>query len=182
MSSTTLKKKLSADDHFLGDLIAPVKIVEYGDFQCPYCQDMATKLNELVQKNYNEVCFAFRQFPLTGIHENAAVASVASEAAGIQGKFWEMHTSMFTNQHDLSIGNIVELAKELKLDTKRFVKDLDSIALSDKVQKDFLGGVESGVTGTPTLFVNGIRYKGELNIEALLLFVHDLKGAMRFSV
>ena len=174
-----LKKSLSPEDHVLGQIGAPVEIIEYGDFQCPFCAAAAPMLDAIVSNYSNGVCLAFRHFPLSTIHPHATMAAVASEAAAEQGKFWEMHHALFSHQDDLSLENIFEIAQGLDLDMKKFLKDLDREDLAEKVQKDFSSGIRSGVNGTPSLFINGLRYDGVPSYEALLDLVESILGESR---
>lgn len=176
-----LKKRLSGEDHVLGQIGAAVQIIEYGDFQCPFCAAAAPILDSLFSNYRNEVCLAFRHFPLSTMHPDAPMAAVASEAAAEQGKFWEMHHALFANQDELSIENILGIAEELDLNMKKFTKDLDREDLAEKVQMDFSSGVRSGVNGTPSLFINGVRYDGVPSYEALAALVEDLLGNERIS-
>lgn len=176
-----IKKRLSGEDHILGHMKAPVQIIEYGDFQCPFCAAAAPLLDTLISNYQNEVCLAFRHFPLSTIHPDAPMAAVASESAAEQGKFWEMHHALLANQGDLSTENILDIARSLDLDMKKFVKDLDREDLAEKVQNDFSSGVRSGVNGTPSLFINGERYDGVPSYEALQDLVEDILGGSRIN-
>jgi protein-disulfide isomerase len=112
--------------------------------------------------------FVFRNFPLTASHPHAEGAAEAAEAAGAQGKFWEMHDTLYENQDTLDRAHLHKFAGEIGLDMERFKQDLDSRKHEERVHKDFMGGVRSGVNGTPTFFINGARYNGRLNESRLM--------------
>lgn len=172
----TLKKPISKDDHFQGNLKASVQIVEYGDFQCPYCA-AAVPILARVMKNYSDsVCLVFRHSPMKDMHPESEKAAVASEAASLQGKFWEMHRELFINQDNLTNENILEIVKDLKLDLNQFQNDIKREDLLQKVKEDFTTGIRSGVNGTPTLFINGIRFEGLPTYEALQSFIEEMLG------
>lgn len=155
-----LRQPLSPRDHIAGDANAPLILVEYGDYQCPHC-GMAHPVVHRLQRDFGpRLAFVFRHFPLTEIHPIAGAAAEAAEFAGAHGRFWEMHDALFVNQHRLSIPALYVLASELGLSQ---VELRDAIALHrylPKVQEDFIGGVRSGVNGTPTFFINGERHDG----------------------
>lgn len=160
MKGSTLKIPANVNDHHLGSLHAPVVMIEYGDFQCPHCAATYPVLDSLMQLYKSDLCLIYRHFPLSTIHPDAGIAAMASEAADQQGKFWKMHHLLFKNQFDLSAENIFELARSLDLDMRRFLNDLEREDLSDKIRIDFNSGLRSSVNGTPTLFINGIRFDG----------------------
>jgi protein-disulfide isomerase len=164
---------VGARDHVQGPAIAPVTLVEYGDFECPYCAAaylIVKKIQELME---DELRFVFRHFPLTQVHPHAEVAAEGSEAAGAQGEFWEMHDLLFENQRTLDAWHLAQFAHQLGLNTRRFVRELEEGSYRGRVREDFLSGVKSGVNGTPAFFINGFRYDGSWDIEPLLL---ALKG------
>ncbi len=155
-------------DHIRGSFNAPATLVEYGDYQCPFC-GMAHRVVEAVRETLgDELCFAFRHFPLTTVHPYALGAAEAAEAAGAQGKFWPMHDLLFEDQDHLAPPDLVARGRVLGLDIDRFVNDLRGDVYQRRVQTDFLSGVRSGVQGTPTFFVNGVRYAGEPDYQSLL--------------
>jgi protein-disulfide isomerase len=164
--SYTLKTLPTEYDNHLGLLSATIVIVEYADFQCPVSAATSTVLDKIFQ-TYDDVCIVYRHFPVLATHPNSGVAAVASEAAAKQNKFWEMHHAMFENQHDLSTENIFTLAKDLDLDMRDFLNDLEDEQLLQKVRNDYNHGVNDGVSSTPTLFVNGIRFEGLPSFEEL---------------
>jgi predicted DsbA family dithiol-disulfide isomerase len=143
-----------------GPAAAPVTIVEFSDFECPYCGGLFPTLKQ-VEKNYAEkVRIVYRQFPLTNIHPHAQKAAEASLCANEQKKFWEFHDSMFSNQQELSVPDLKQRAVDLKLDTQVFNQCLDSGRHSAAIQADIQEGARAGVSGTPALFINGRLLSG----------------------
>jgi protein-disulfide isomerase len=166
--ATLLKNSVSPSDHIQGDSNAPVTLVEYGDYECPHCGRAHPMVKRLQQRFKDTLAFVYRNFPLTNVHPHAEMAAEAAEAAGAQEKFWEMHDWLFENQDDLVPESILEAAAELDLDTKRFVEDLQNHTYEDRVRADFMGGVRSGVNGTPTFFINGVRHDGDYEYDTLV--------------
>jgi protein-disulfide isomerase len=122
-----------------------------------------------LQHRFKDVlAFVYRNFPLTNVHPNAELAAEAAEAAGAQDKFWEMHDWLFENQEDLDLESILAAAAEMGLDSERFVNDLQNHAYQEKVRADFMGGVRSGVNGTPTFFINGVRHDADYEYETMV--------------
>jgi protein-disulfide isomerase len=140
-----------------GPADAKVTIVEFSDYQCPFCSQAEPLLDQVMQAYPKDVKRVYKQFPLTSIHPNALPASKAAVAAGKQGKFWEMHAKLFGNQRELSPDNYKKWAEELKLDMARFEKDLASPDVQGAIDKDGQEARAADVTGTPTIFVNGKR-------------------------
>jgi protein-disulfide isomerase len=163
-----LNAPVSERDHVQGLETAPVTLVEYGDFECPHCAAAYVIVKE-VQKNMgDQLRFVFRHFPLSQIHPHAEQAAEACEAAGAQGKFWEMHDLLFENQPRLETTDLVMYAEELELDLPRFARELQHGAYREVVRRDFLRGVRSGVNGTPSFFINGVRYDGSWELSPLV--------------
>jgi protein-disulfide isomerase len=155
-------------DHIQGPAEAPLTLVEYGDYECPYC-GMAYPIVKEVQRRLGErLRFVFRNFPLTNAHPHAAHAAEAAEVAAAQGKFWEMHDVLFERQKALDDVHLARYASELGLDTERFERDMVQRTLESRVREDFMSGVRSGVNGTPTFFINGVRHDGSYNLDVLL--------------
>jgi protein-disulfide isomerase len=147
-------------DHTQGATNAPVTLVEYGDYQCPYC-GQAYPIIKNVQKHFgSRLRFVFRNFPLSEIHRHAAQAALSAEAAGLHGKFWEMHDLLFDNQDHLSDADLAKLTARLGIGAEAFLADIRSEKIGQRVEEDFMSGVRSGVNGTPTFFINGARYDG----------------------
>ncbi len=155
-------------DHALGPEDAPVTVVEYGDYQCPYCADMHPMLKSIAKSMGTQMRFVFRHMPLIEMHPYAQHAAEAAEAAGAQGRFWEMHDAIFQQQSELGSDLLHQIALKLKLDIEQFAADLDARRFRPRVKRDFMGGMRSGVAATPTFFINGKRYEGPLNQAALL--------------
>jgi protein-disulfide isomerase len=160
MQSAQLVVPVTDRDHTAGPSNAPVTLIEYGDFECPYC-GRAEPIVESVRRHMGDnMRFVYRHFPLAEAHPHAQHAAEASEAAGAQGKFWEMHDILYANQRALENEDLITYAAKLGVDTERFLSELAAGAFTRKVRDDFRGGVRSGVNGTPTFFINGYRYDG----------------------
>ncbi|MDQ3792901.1 MAG: thioredoxin domain-containing protein [Actinomycetota bacterium] len=160
-------------DHALGPATAAVTLVEYGDYECPYCGRVHPVVKELRERLGDRLRFVFRHFPLDSVHPHARRAAEAAEAAASQGRFWEMHDLLYENQDDLGDEALRRYANRLGLDPARFEEDLEERAHAPRVREDRFGGERSGVEGTPTFFVNGVRYGGPRDLEALLEAVED---------
>ena len=169
MSDPTLTPPVSEADHAAGPDDAPVTLVEYGDYECPYC-GMAQPIVKKAEEDLgSKLRFVFRNFPLAEAHPHARLAAQAAEAAGAQGKFWEMHDTLFEHQDALDVEDLLAYAESLGLDTAKFERDLEAPAYVKRVRDDFRSGVKSGVNGTPTFFMNGARYDGSwANVEAFI--------------
>jgi protein-disulfide isomerase len=154
-------------DHIVGPETAPVTLVEYGDYECPYCGAAHGVTKQLSQEFGDDLRFVFRHFPLTQIHPHSGLAAEAAEAAGAQGGFWGMHDLLFEHQDRLSPQDVLGYARTLGLDLGRFVSDLRDHVHAPKVREDFRSGVRSGVNGTPTFFVNGVRHNGGWDFDSL---------------
>lgn len=156
------------DSPYRGSLDAAVKIVEFGDFECPFCRQAYGEVEQLLAAAGDEVLFTFRHFPLVQLHPHAMSAAEAAEAAGAQGRFWEMHELLFQNQDDLEDDSLVSYARAIDLDLEKFVEDLRTHRHQPKIRRDFLTGVRSGVNGTPTFFVNGRRLETGFSARVVL--------------
>lgn len=160
--------QLDAQDHVLGPQNAKVELVEYGDFQCAFC-GKAYPVVKRVQKAMNGILkFGYRNFPMTQQHPDALGAAKAAEAAGIQGRYWQMHELLFENQEYLDYESLLQYAVELSLDVNKFARDFRGQKVEDKVLWDFETGVRSGVNGTPTFFIKGARYDGDWSYYSLI--------------
>jgi NhaA family Na+:H+ antiporter len=155
-------------DHVKRSLDAPVVLVEYGDYECPHCQEVYPILYELKERMGNRIAYVYRHFPISRQHPNAQLAAEAAEAAAAQGKFWEMHHQLFTHQNELGFNDLLRHARAIGLDTDRFRRELEEHTYADRVREDFMSGVRSGVNGTPTFYINGARYDGAWDFESLL--------------
>ncbi len=163
-----LKMPVGDRDHVQGDADALVTLVEYGDYQCPYC-GQAYPIVKAVQNHFGKrLRFVFRNFPLSEIHPHAAQAAAAAEAAADHGKFWEMHDRLFEHQNRLGESDLVNYASELGITSEGFLELMQSEEKADRVQEDFMTGVRSGVNGTPTFFINGVRYDGSWDFPDLI--------------
>jgi protein-disulfide isomerase len=146
-------------NHIRGPVDAPVTLVEYGDFECPYCGQAEPVIRELVQRFGDDLRFVFRHLPLVDVHEHASAAAEAAEAAGEQGRFWEMHDMLFANQDALIYPDLMRFAAELGLDVERFGEDLRGRRHSARISRDVESADASGAAGTPTMFVDGRRHR-----------------------
>lgn len=163
--------EISEDDYILGNADAEVTLLEYGDYECPYSR-MGYRFSQMLLKNYSDsLKFVFRNFPLRKKHPNAQLAAEAALCAGAQNRFWEMHNLLFEHNRTLSESRILDFAEDIGLDLYRFKVDLTTNEYAKRVTTDFRGGVRSGVNDTPTFFVNGNRYSGELDYKQLKAFV-----------
>jgi Na+/H+ antiporter NhaA len=153
-------------DHVRGPDEAPVTLVEYGDFECPYCGMAEPVVRELLA-DYGDVRYVWRHLPLTDVHPHAQLAAEAAEAAGLQGKFWEMHDKLLTHQDALSAKDLIRYGSEIGLDAERFMKDLRKHTGEGRVAEDQDSADLSNVSGTPTFFINGKRHYGAYDIETL---------------
>jgi protein-disulfide isomerase len=170
-----LAEEVGAKDHAQGPASAPITLVEYGDYQCPYCGEAYPELKKVQKRMGNNLRFVFRNFPLSQMHPDAFAAAEAAEAAGAQGKFWEMHDMLYEHLDNLEPPALLGYAKSLGLDMERFKKDAGASA--EKIKHDFQTGVMSGVNGTPSLFINGERYDGGFDAESLLEVMQAIAGS-----
>jgi len=155
-------------DHVEGLATAPVTLVEYGDFECPHCGAAHFVVKELQQRLGTNLRFVFRHFPLAMIHPHAQHAAEAAEAAAAQGNFWPMHDLLFENQEALDDFDLVQRAAALNLDADQFASELASHVHAPRVREDFMSGARSGVNGTPSFFINGVRYDESYDFVSLL--------------
>jgi Na+/H+ antiporter NhaA len=162
-----------ARDHVRGAPDAPVTVVEYEDFECPYCRRAAPVIQELLARHDGELRFVSRHLPLSDVHPHAALAAIAAEAAGAQGKFWEMHDLLFGRQDHLLLADLVGYAGELGLDVRVFEADLKNARFAERVAEDVAGAEAAGVAGTPTFFINDRRYSGAYDLDSLDAAVRD---------
>ncbi len=162
-----LRFPINEYDHVIGPSDAPVTLVEYGDYQCPHCQAAWPEV-ELVLRHFGRgLCYAYRHFPISTVHPLAKPAAEAAEFAGAHGLFWEMHSAIYANGHQLSATTLFALAAQLGLDAAELRNALEQGTYAAKVEADFLGGIRSGVNGTPCFFVNGERLDGAYDAMAL---------------
>jgi protein-disulfide isomerase len=163
-------------DHIEGPASASLTLVEYGDYQCPYCGAAYPEVKRVQKELGSELRFVFRNFPLTNIHEFAMAAAETAEAAGAQGKFWPMHDFLYEHQATLGDPSVaLGYAKKLGLDTQRSERELAQHMYQKRIKDDFMGGVRSGVNGTPTFYVNGIRHDGDAIAKAIIRALNQTK-------
>lgn len=165
---TVLKIPVTEEDHIQGDMNAPITLVEYGDYECPYC-GLAYPIVKRIQKHFGKrLRFVFRNFPLVESHPHAGMAAMTAEFAAIHHKFWEMHDKLYENQNALNISELLMYAKSLNLSEVDLQDAIANEIFADKIKKDFMGGVRSGVNGTPAFYINGYRYNGSYEFEDLV--------------
>ena len=162
-------------DHLRGPKKAPVTVVEYGDFECPYCGRAEPAIRELLA-DFGDVRYVWRHLPLTDVHPHAQLAAEAAEAAAGQGAFWEMHDTLLSHQDALRPGDLIGYATDLGLDTERFAKDLRTHAYAARVAEDVDTADLGSVSGTPTFFINGQRHHGAYDIDSLSAAVRTARA------
>lgn len=162
-----LKPPVGPDDHTQGPLDAGIVLVEYGDFECPYCGEAYPEIKAVQKAMGHSLCFAFRNFPLSNAHPHAERAAEFAEAAATIDRFWEMHDLLYENQRALDDRSLTGYAKQLGFD-KALIESALRGEFSTRVRRHFTSGVRSGVNGTPSLFVNGQRYDGPRDADSLI--------------
>jgi protein-disulfide isomerase len=171
-SSSIPKSKLALPiagrDHIQGPIDAPIILLEYGDYECPYCGAAYPEIKAVQAQLGDRLCFAFRNFPLVNSHAHAQHAAEIAEAAGAQGRFWEMHDLLYEHQEALEDGNLAQYATALGLDGRRLIAEVLAGTYTARVREDFRSGARAGVNGTPTLFINGAIYTGRPDADTLL--------------
>ncbi len=175
-----LTRPVTAADWSRGPENAPITIIEYLDFQCPCCQGSFPVVEELLAQFGDKVRYVAREFPITSSHPRAEAAARAAEAAGLQGHFWGMYHELFVARGRLDPANLELYARRLSLDLDRFRADLASDAVAAKIQQDKRGGLRTGVNGTPTFFINDLRYEGvgcPVREEELGVALQEAEGA-----
>lgn len=169
-----LKVPVTAADHIQGEENAPITLVEYGDYECSYC-GLAYPIVKRIQKHFGKrLRFVFRNFPLIEIHPYAGIAAATAEFAATKNKFWEMHDLLYENQKYLDIPDLISYAKLLDLSEVDLEKSIEKEEFAEKIKQDFMGGVRSGVNGTPTFFINGVRHNGSYEYEELLAAINNV--------
>ena len=158
---------VTADDHVRGGPDAPVTVLEYGDYECPYCRGAARDVHEMLARYPDTVRFVFRNFPITQLHPHAEQAAEAAEAAGAQGKFWEMYERLLQPSSHLELDSLLDDAAGLGLDVGRFRNEVTGHAYAAKIERDVQQGIRDGVNATPKFYVNGERLDGKLPLEGL---------------
>jgi protein-disulfide isomerase len=157
-------------DHIRGSVNAPITLVEYGDYECPYTAMAYPIVKEIIRQFGDKIYFVFRNFPLNDIHPHAQAAAEAAEAAAAQDKFWKMHDYLFEHQKALDYHHLLEYAQKVGLDIEKFKKDMSGHAYTSLIEQSLKSGVDSGVEGTPTFFVNGVRYEDSWDLDTLSSF------------
>jgi protein-disulfide isomerase len=175
---STLVLPVSEDrDHIHGPVDAPVTLVEYGDYECPYCGEAYPIVKQIQERLGKQLRFVFRNFPISTAHPHAEYAAEAAEAAAAQDRFWEMHDHLYEHQQRLRIDDLRSYARAIELDLDLFDKELAEHVHADRVHQDFMSGVRSGVNGTPTFFINGMRHDDSYDFETLLTALNGAIGA-----
>jgi len=174
---TRLTSPVNDQDHVQGPQDARITLLEYGDYECPHCGAAYPIIEDLQREFATEMRLVYRHFPLTQIHPYAQLAAEAAEAAGAQNKFWEMHRVLFTHQDSLDDASLVVYAASLRLDLTSFRQALTFHLFEKKIRNDFMSGVRSGVNGTPTFFINDVRYNGAHEHDALFAAIEKAARA-----
>jgi len=170
--------EVTADDHVLGRPDAPVTVLEYGDYECPYCRGAARDVHEMLARYPDSVRFVFRNFPIAQLHPHAEQAAEAAEAAGAQGRFWPMYELLLQPASRLGLDSLLDYAVDLGLDLARFRDEVTGQAYAAKIERDIQGGIRDGVNATPKFYVDGGRIDGKLPLEG----VEDtIRAAVRAS-
>lgn len=169
-----LRMAVNSKDHVQGNIHAVIELLEYGDYACPHCGHAYPIVKSIQKKMGDKLKFVFRNFPLAESHPNAVNAAVASEAAAMQNKFWEMHDHLFEYQSRLDDESLVKYAGQLHLDVEKFEDDFGRPELIQKVDADFESGIRSGVNGTPSFFINGEKFNDSWDEETLLAYLESL--------
>jgi protein-disulfide isomerase len=164
---------VGARDHVQGSCEAAVTLLEYGDFECGHCAAAFPMVKEITRWLRGELCYVFRHFPVADKHPHALRAAEAAEAAGAQGRFWEMHDLLCERSPALDAVHMERYAQELGLDVERFAREMRAHVYLEKVREDMTSGIESGVARTPTFFINGAQYRGEADLDGLLAAIEE---------
>jgi protein-disulfide isomerase len=166
-------------DHIQGPANAPVTLLEYGDYECPYCGAAYPIIKTVQARMDQRLRFVYRNFPITTSHPHAQQAAESAEAAATQGRFWEMHDVLFENQKRLRDQDLRAYAESLALDLERFERELAEHVHAGRVHEDFMSGVRSGVNGTPTFYINGVRHDDSYEAETLLSALETAAASAR---
>jgi len=159
--------EVTGDDHVLGPADAPVTVLEYGDYECPYCRGAARDVRRMLEQYPDQVRFVFRNFPIAQLHPHAEQAAEAAEAAAAQGQFWPMYDLLLRPGAALDLDALLDYAADLGLDTDRFRREVTGQAYAAKIERDLEGGIKCGVNATPKFYVDGERIDGKLPLEGL---------------
>jgi protein-disulfide isomerase len=178
-----LKNAVDERDHVSGSQTAPVTLLEYGNFQCIHCGRAYPVIKEIQRLLGGDLRFVFRNFPTVRTHPHAIRAAEAAESAAAQGKFWKMHDELFTHQQALEDHDLLRYAKRIGLEVERFARDISENSFLKKIEAEYQSALfDEHVTGTPTLYINEVRYTGATEVESLLLAIKqaDTEGRIRF--
>jgi len=159
--------EITADDHVLGPAAAPVTVLEYGDYECPFCRGAARDVHRMLDLYPGSIRFAFRNFPIQQLHPHAEQAAEAAEAAAAQGKFWEMYELLLQPSSSLDLDSLLSRARDLGLDTDRFRREVTGHAYAARIEGDVREGIRNGVNATPKFYVDGERIDGKFPLEGL---------------
>jgi protein-disulfide isomerase len=174
-----LTRPVDESDHTLGLKSAAATLVEYGDYECPYCRELHPLVQEILNRTEG-LCFVYRHFPISNLHPHAVRAAEAAEAAGAQGRFWEMHDGLFELDEALDDKRLARLARKAGLDMERYEKEMGQGVYRGKVEEDFKAALyEAGVTGTPTLYLNGVMLSRIHSLEELLSAVIEAGASLK---
>ena len=165
-------------DHLRGPAEAPLTLVEYADFECPFCGRTTGVVRELLERFGDELRYVFRHLPLTDVHPHAEMAAQAVESAAAQGRFWEMHDLLFQHQHDLEPENLLQYAADLRLDVEQFTRDLGDVRHAQRIRDDVASAEASGARGTPTFFIGTRRHVGPYDVETLVRELRSARSAI----
>jgi protein-disulfide isomerase len=173
------KPEVTAEDHVRGPADAPVTIVEYGDYECPFCRGAFRDVHNLLDRYPDDVRFVFRDFPIPQLHPHAQQAAEAAEAAGAQGKFWEMYEMLLQPYSHLDTDSLVSYAEVIGLNIAQFRRELTDHTYAAGIERDISEGLRNGVNQTPKFYVNGERIDGKVPLENLESAVRDAVAAAR---
>jgi len=174
-----LRVPINDQDHVVGPADAPVTLVEYGDYQCPHCQAAWPQVELVLRRFGRDLRYAYRHFPISTVHPLAKPAAECAELAGAHGLFWEMHSALYANGQHLSGATLFAIAGQLGLNAAELRNALERGNYASKVEADFLGGVRSGVNGTPCFFVNGQRHEGSYTAPDLIAAIAAVAQQVR---
>lgn len=172
----TDQRLMDQDDPYLGNPLAKVKIIEFGDFQCPYCQESFPAVRKIAENYGNQIQIIYRDFPLSEIHPQAEKAAEAAACAQKQGKFWSYHDKLFLNQDNLTVKDLLKYAQELNLNINQFTNCLNTGEMTNEVLADYNDGENLGIKGTPTFIINGIMVAGVLDEQKFEAIINYLLG------
>ena len=170
--------EIAADDHVLGPGDAPVTVVEYGDYECPFCRGAARDVRRMLDLYPGSIQFVFRNFPITQLHPHAEQAAEAAEAAAAQGKFWEMYELLLRDGARLDMDSLLGYTERLGLDVSRLQNEVLGNVYASRIERDVREGIQSGVNATPKFYVNGTRIDGKVPLDGLFAAVEQAVGAV----